>query len=337
MKVSELGEFGLVELLAKMVADSRDSSLVSWQRLILGIGDDCAAWRGDSSVQLAHVDSVIEGVHFTLETTPWDALGWKALAVTLSDIAAMGGIPAYALVSLTLNGATEVEDVTALYRGMIELAKRAGVAIIGGDSSYAPVVSVTVTVLGSTGKRTRKYLLTRSAARVGEQIAVTGYPGAAAAGLKMLTERLHFRTEVADYLRDAFLRPRPRLAEGRVLVAQGVKAAIDISDGLVSDLGHVCRSSRVGARVEIDRLPVHPSVKASFADKAIELALSGGEDYELLFTASAGVMAKVKKSLPGPVSVIGEITADTIGGVRLVHKGKPFNLPDVGWEHFRSK
>ncbi len=338
MKVSELGEFGLVELLAKMIAESRDNKSTSWQRLILGIGDDCAAWHGDASVQLAHVDSVFEGVHFTLDTTPWEDLGWKALAVTLSDIAAMGGIPRYALVSLTLTDATEVEDVSALYRGMIELAQRFGVAIVGGDTSYAPVVSVTVTVFGSTGKRSKKCMLTRSAARPGDKIAVTGYPGAAAAGLRMLTDRLHLDPEASNYLRSAFLRPWPRIAEGQVLFEKGVKTAIDISDGLVSDLGHVCNLSRCGARVEIDRLPIHPIVRDGFGDKSLELVLSGGEDYELLFTASAEVISRVKGALSCPVTVIGEIIADNIGRVTPVDKdGNPFNLPRAGWEHFRSK
>ncbi len=338
MKVSDLGEFGLVDLLARMVYASKNDGSASWHRLILGIGDDCAAWYGDGSVQLAHVDSLIQGVHFTLDTTPWKELGWKSLAVVLSDIAAMGGLATYALVSLTLIGDTAVEDVAALYEGMIDLAKRFDVAIIGGDTSYAPVVSITTTVLGSTGKRAKGSMLTRSAARPGDRIAVTGHPGSASAGFRMLSGNLQLDAESVAYLRDAFLRPLPRIVEGQLLVKHGVRAAIDISDGLVSDLSHVCKMSRVGARVEADRLPVHPAVRGNFGDKSTELALSGGEDYELLFTAGPEVMAKARDALTCPVTVIGEITADNAGAVTVVDReGNPFILHSTGWEHFKAR
>jgi thiamine-monophosphate kinase len=335
MKVSELGEFGLIDLLAKMVNGSPGSQ-TSRQQLILGIGDDAAAWHGDASTQLATVDSFIQDVHFSLDTASWNEVGWKALAVNLSDIAAMGGIPAYALVSLDLPGHTEVEDVTAMYRGMVELAQQFGVVIAGGDTSSAPMVAITITVLGSTGSRS-KNILTRSGAEPGEKVAVTGHLGAAAAGLEMLTEKLKLDSEAVTCLRKAFLRPYPRITEGQLLVEQGVKTAIDISDGLISDLKHICKSSQVGARIEIDRLPIEPVVRANFGDKSLELALSGGEDYELLFTASAQTIDKVKTALTCPVTVIGEIVADETGKVTLVDgKGKPFYLQKAGWEHFNT-
>ena len=194
MKVSELGEFGLIDLLAKMVNASRDNQLASWHQLIIGIGDDAAAWQGDASIQLATVDSFIQDVHFPSGIASWQELGWKAMAVNLSDIAAMGGIPRYALVSLALPDNTEVEDVTTLYTGMLELAQQFGVAIIGGDTSSAPLVIINITILGSSQKR-RQHILTRSAAKPGEQVAVTGYLGAAAAGLEMLTKKLQFDPE----------------------------------------------------------------------------------------------------------------------------------------------
>ena len=329
MKVSELGEFGLIDLLAKMIPKSQN------KQLILGIGDDAAAWHGDASTQLVTTDSLIQDVHFSLNITPWKELGWKALAVNLSDIAAMGGVPRYALVSLALPGHTEVDDVTALYEGMIELAQQFEVAIVGGDTSRAPLVSMTITVLGST-KDTDKPMLTRSAARPGDKIVVTGYLGAAAAGFEMLTNQLQFNAEATNHLRDAFLHPWPRIAEGQLLVEQGVRAAIDISDGLISDLNHICKASQVGARVEIDHVPIHPAVKASFGDRALELALSGGEDYELLFTASTEVIDTVKKVISCPVTVIGEIVADKKYEVNLVDiNGNPFNLRKAGWEHFK--
>ncbi len=332
MKVSALGEFGLIDLLAKMVSASQNKKFASWQKLIIGIGDDAAAWQGDDSIQLATVDSLIQDIHFTLGTTSWNELGWKALAVNLSDIAAMGGVPRYALVCLTLPDDTEVEDVAAMYEGMIEMARLHGVAIVGGDTNRAPLVSITITVLGTSRE---KHLLTRSAAVPGDNIAVTGYLGAAAAGLEMLTRQLRFTREAAAHLRRAFLRPLPRIAEGPLLVENGVKAAIDISDGLVADLGHICKASGVGAMVEIERVPVDPAVRENFGDKAVEMALAGGEDYELLFTAGAEVIDRVKQAASCPVTVIGKITSDRPGEVELVKaNGSSFSLPKKGWEHF---
>jgi len=154
----------------------------------------------------------------------------------------------------------------------------------------------------------------------------------------MLTEKLELDSEAATCLRKAFLRPYPRIAEGQVLVEQGVKTAIDISDGLISDLNHICKLSRVGARIEVDRLPIEPMVRANFGDKSLELALSGGEDYELLFTGSAQTIDKVKLTVSCPVTVIGEIVADETGKVTLVDsKGNPFHLQKAGWEHFTTR
>ncbi|MFC1977005.1 thiamine-phosphate kinase [Chloroflexota bacterium] len=337
MKVSDLGEFRLIDLLAKMAYDAPDKEVGAWQQLILGIGDDTAAWYGDDSIQLATVDSLIQDVHFTLDITSWEELGWRALAANLSDIAAMGGLPKYALVSLALPDHTEVEDVTALYRGMIALAQRFEVAIVGGDTSRAPLLAINITILGST-KGQDKHILTRSAAKPGEQVAVTGYLGGSAAGSEVLTKHLSLDSEAAASLKQAFLQPNPRVAEGQVLVEHGVKAAVDISDGLISDLNHICKASQVSARIEIDRVPIQPAVRANFGDRALELALSGGEDYELLFTASAGVIDKVKATASCPITVIGETTADKAGEITLVDgKGNLVNLPKTGWEHFTAR
>jgi len=334
MKVSELGEFGLIDYLAKMAYGVQDKKVEAWQKLIHGIGDDAAAWYGDASIQLATVDSLIQDVHFTLDIASWEELGWRALAANLSDIAAMGGLPRYALVSLALPGHTEVEDVIALYRGMMELAQPFEVAIVGGDTSSAPLLVINITILGST-KGQDKHILTRSAARPGDKVAVTGYLGASAAGLEMLIKHLQFGSEATASLKKAFLQPYPRVAEGQILVEQGVRAAIDISDGLVSDLGHICRASRVGARIEIDHVPIQPEVEAHFGDRALGLALSGGEDYELLFTASTEVIDKVKAAVSCSITVIGEITADKAGEVTLVDgKGNPVSLSETGWQHF---
>ena len=171
MKVSELGEFGLIELLAKKVASSQQNQ-ASARQLIIGIGDDAAAWQGNGAVQLATTDSMVQDVHFSLATTPWYELGWKALAISLSDIAAMGGVPRYALVTLVLPPDSEVEDVTTLFQGIVGLAEPSGVAIVGGDIVRASLIVITTTVTGSVADR--EHVLTRSAAKPGDKIAVTG-------------------------------------------------------------------------------------------------------------------------------------------------------------------
>jgi len=336
MKVSALGEFGLIDLLARMISDAQDEDAVSFQKLVIGIGDDAAAWKGDAATQLVTTDSLFQDVHFRLSTTPWYELGWKALAVNLSDIAAMGGVPQYALVSLALPPDTEVDDVKALYQGMIELAQQFEVALVGGDTCRAPLVSITMTVLGSVKYKDGK-ILTRSAARPGDKIAVTGALGAAAAGMEMLDKKLQFDAESGSQMRQAFLQPMPRVVEGQKLVALGVKAAIDISDGLTSDLKHICESSRVGARVEVERIPIAPAVRAHCGERALELATAGGEDYELLFTASDEIIDRARTEISCPVTTIGEIVAEGPGNVVMVdERGEPVDLDKSGWEHFSA-
>ena len=331
MKVSELGEFGLIDLLALMISDSKINQFTPNQ-LIIGIGDDAAAWRSDTSVQLATVDSMVQDVHFSLETTTWKELGWKSLAINLSDIAAMGGVPRYALVALSLPEDTEVENVAGLYEGMIELARRFQVAIVGGNISRSPVVSITITILGSS---LHNRILRRSTARPGDTIAITGYTGSAAAGLEMLKKKLKFTPQVAEYLRYAFLHPVPRLTEGQILVKHGVTTAIDTSDGLAADLRHICEASGAGARVNTDLLPIHAAVRDNFGERARELALSGGEDYELLFTGRADIIDRVKAELSCPVTAIGEILSGRPGKISLLDAdGRPVKISKAGWEHF---
>jgi thiamine-monophosphate kinase len=336
MKVSELGQFGLIDKVAKMIEESRDGKAESWKNLLAGIGDDCAVWKGITSNQLAKVDCQVEGIHFNLDLISWEDLGWKSLAVNLSDIASMGGIPQYALVSLGIPPHTEVENVVSLYRGMLKLAKLSGTAIVGGNMSGSPMIFVDVNVLGKTGNPEGKYL-TRSSAKPGDRIAVTGWLGTAAAGLNMLTGKKQLDAASADCLSQAFARPEPRLMEGRLLVEMGVNTCIDISDGLLADLGHVCQSSRTGAVIQVERLPIRAEVKKVFGDRSFEMALSGGEDYQLLFTARPGIIERVRKAAACPVNIIGEIVAENTGQVVLINEeGKHLRADQTGWDHFKS-
>ncbi len=336
MRISELGEFGLIERISALVARAEKRLPEGRVKPLIGIGDDAAAWPGEDTIQLATTDSLVEGVHFTLDNISWQQLGYKALAVNLSDIAAMGGIPRHALVSLALPGNTELDGVLKLYEGILELAAEYEVAIIGGDTTESPIPVISITVLGVTsGNNIRP--LTRSSARPGDKIAVTGYLGAAAAGLKILKQNISITAKVSETLKKAFLKPQPRIAEGILLSECGIETAIDISDGLVADLGHILRQSGVGARVDTTKLPIHPMVKESFPDEALGLALSGGEDYELLFCGSDKAIKSVTEKAACPVSIIGEITDNNKCQPMLLDKyGKPYETSETGWEHFAS-
>lgn len=332
MKISEIGEFGLIELISDIVKRRQKLPSGRLSKLIAGIGDDAAAWRSDYPVSLATIDCLTQGAHFNLGTSGWGDLGWKALAVSLSDIAAMGGTPEYALISLGLPDDTEVDSITALYGGMLELANRFGVSICGGNISRSDIIFINTSVFGGIESEDR--LLRRSAARPGDIIAVTGSLGSAAAGLEMLIRNKSFVPGLASSLKSAFSRPRPRVVEGRVLSEIGIRAAIDISDGLLADLGHLCRASCAGARVDADCLPVSPDVMSAFPERALEMALGGGEDYELLFTAVATKIEQARAALSCPVTVIGEITADDGAGIALFKNGRPYHTKTTGWRHF---
>ena len=166
MKLTELGQFGMIEKIAGMIEKQRDNQAESWQNLITGIGDDCAVWKGETANQYAKVDCQVEGIHFSLDLISWEDLGWKALAVNLSDIAAMGGIPSYALVSLGLPLLTEVDDVVSLYKGILKLAGLTGTAVAGGNLSGASMIFVDINVIGKAGNKEEKYL-SRYAAEAG--------------------------------------------------------------------------------------------------------------------------------------------------------------------------
>jgi thiamine-monophosphate kinase len=333
MKISELGEFGLIGLLAREISGSsgQNSALPP---LTMGIGDDAAAWVVKAGTQLATVDSLIEDIHFNLSTITWQELGWKSLAVNLSDIAAMGGIPEYALVSLGLPGSCEVEDITALYRGMIELARQHNVNIVGGDTCRSPAVMITVTVLG----RSSGDLLRRSSAQPGDSIAVTGHLGGAAVGLDMLANNTTASTEMAASLRYAFNKPVPRIVEGQLLVKHNIRTAIDVSDGFLADLRHICEISGVSARVNTDNLPVFPPAAHVYGEKALNMALSGGEDYELIFTGNAADIEEIKKEASCPITIVGEIIEGQPGDISLLDSDRnPINITESGWEHFTRK
>jgi thiamine-monophosphate kinase len=329
VNVSDLGEFGLIDRLAAAVGASRPESL------IVGIGDDAAAWRVGDSVVLATTDTLVEGVHFPPGLAPWADLGWKALAINVSDIAAMGGTPQFALVTLALPPETPVEEVDGLYAGLRECSEEYGIAVVGGDVVRAPQAVISVAVLGHAELDSdgQPQLLRRDAARPGYAIAVTGSLGDSAAGLR----RLKDGASADDPLVRAHLRPKPPLAAGRQAAHLGVPCAIDVSDGLLQDLGHICEPCGLGAVVRAEALPLSQDLRRAFPADALSLACTGGEDYQLVFIAPQETMRLLRASAQVPLTVIGEMDEHPEQRPRLMDEsGKETPLPGAGWDHLRT-
>lgn len=335
MRVSELGEFPLIDRVGQIVGVERPD-------VVVGIGDDVAvlADQGDELI-LATVDSQVEGAHFLPGRITPRQLGRRALAINLSDIAAMGGRAQYALVSLALPADTEVAWVEELYRGLREEADRFGVAVVGGNMARSPGgVFVDVCVLGRVR---REHLLLRSGAKPGDWVLVTGYLGDSAAGLSLLLDPALFVAESdRELLLARHFTPTPRLPEAAVIARPGLATAmIDLSDGLSSDIGHICERSRVGVRLWAGRLPISPAARqvAALTGRAPwRLALEGGEDYELCFTAPSGaaeeLAAAVSRETGTLVTVVGEILPAVEGRWLVLEDGQEVPLEARGWEHF---
>jgi thiamine-monophosphate kinase len=310
--------------------------------VVLGIGDDCAALSLDGADYLLWtVDTLVEGVHFELSYTPLTRLGRKSLVVNLSDIAAMGGIPLYALLSLSWPPAKDRAGALELGQGLAQAAREYGVAVIGGDTvASAGPLMVTVTVLGRVPG---DEMVRRAGARVGDRLYVTGPLGESAAGLGLLQGRpdQDIDPSLKTALSQAHLDPQPQLKAGRLLARQRLATAmIDLSDGLATDLFHVCRASAVAARIDAAAVPVSPRVKAVapiLRQDPLDLALKGGEDYQLLFTSPpelAGSLAQAfsQAGLPSPVC-LGEIVPGE--GVLLVTPTGDRDIAGAGYDHFR--
>ena len=299
----------------------------------LGIGDDAAVLEVPPGQQLAAcTDTLVAGVHFPIETAPED-IGWKALAVNLSDLAAMGGEPAWALLALTLPD-VDARFVERFAQGFAELARMHGVALVGGDTTQGPL-AMTVTALGTLPIGNA---LTRSGAGAGDAVYVTGTLGDAAGALRLGNQGQGTgdRNPAAMALLTKLNRPEPRVAAG--LALRGVASAcIDVSDGLLADLGHVCAASDVGAELEVEALPISSVLKAAF-DPATrrELAMAGGDDYELCFTVTNAREADMHAALARArcrATRIGRIVAGA--GVRILDaQGNAVATPRTGWEHF---
>ncbi len=304
--------------------------------LVKGIGDDCAVLqRHDDEVLLITTDTLVSGVHFNLKWHPPHLLGRKAAAVNISDIAAMGGVPRYALLSAALSPELSDGDLQEFMNGFVEILKEYDVVLVGGDTVAAPCPTFNITLLGEMSGAEVCY---RAAAQDGDEIWGSGFLGEAAAGLA-LCEQMENVPEQFAPLVQAHLNPQPRIALGRVLAASGhVHAMLDLSDGLATDLAHICTASGLAAQVDANKLPLSATIEKAAAFlgcDARQWALSGGEDYELLYTVAPGtgeaLARQVEEELGLQVSRLGQMNSGQ--GVFLMEDGHKRQISYQGYEH----
>lgn len=327
MKLRDVGEFGLIDIIAP-------GTIVNGAGVVTGIGDDAAVLvPAAGKYQLLTTDMLVEDVHFTLATTSLRQLGYKALVVNISDIAAMGGIPRHAVVAVALPPRLEVEAVVALYDGLKEAGREFTVNIVGGDTvSSREGLVINVTLLGEAGPHG---VIRRSGAQVGDVVGVTGTLGDAAAGLALLAAGAGDKYDFAPPLLAAHRQPRPQVAAGLALAAAGVSSMDDISDGLASEAHEIARASGVGLRLQAEAVPLSPAVRAAAAAlgrPALDWALYGGEDFQLVFTISPDRLAAA--AVPVPITVIGEVVPPAQGVVLVTRQGT-VPLEARGYNHFR--
>lgn len=323
MRLAELGEFGLIDRIKKNVAASPS--------VLLGIGDDAAALvPAPECVTLITCDMLLESVHFDLSFCDPESLGRKSLSVNLSDLAAMGARPRQFLLGIALPKEVPIEFMDRFMAGVLEQAERFGATLVGGDTCASKGgIAISITALG---EQRPESVLKRSGARPGNLICLSGTVGDAAAGLVALRQGVR-----EGFLVSRQLDPTPRVAAGVALAEGGLATAmIDVSDGVLGDLGHIREMSGVGASLELAKLPLSDEYRAACGDDPYALALSGGEDYELLFCIAPGKRGEVEAlfaKLALRLSVIGEITAAT--EVKLVAPDGGVYAPGHGgFDHF---
>jgi len=338
MRLCEIGEDELIERLVRRF--QLDQQV---QGIVVGVGDDAAVLdlKGSEDYLIITTDMLSERVDFLLDrVTPYQ-LGWKSVAVNISDIAAMGGIPTWTLISIGLRDTTPVSFVEDLYKGMTECALKFNSIIIGGDTNS--VKGDAVISVCQMGFVEPPHIAVRSGAQVGDKILVTGWLGNSRAGLELLLKLgLDEATQLHGKLVESHLMPMPRVCEARAAVKTGkVHAMMDLSDGLGSDLRKLCKASKVGARIYADRIPISDDLvkaAANLGEDAVRLAASGGEDFELLIVTGEAdvdtVKSVVERETGTLVTEMGEIIPE---GIELVHPDGASEPLGDGWEHFRVK
>lgn len=316
-----LREFDLIQTIfqASTMANTQERG-----DIVLGIGDDCAQVEVPSGQSLVFsMDTLVEGRHFPFDADPVD-IGYRAVATCVSDLAAMGANPAFFTLGLTIPE-SDPQWLSGLAQGMAELAEPIGLALVGGDTTKGPL-TITLQVHGYVEQ---ELAMLRSDARVGDDIYVTGSLGDAAAAVPIVTGELKVSSERFDYFYDRYWRPKPRVIVGMAL-KRVVHAMMDISDGLAQDIQHILRASNVGANLDAGYLPISSELMKWQPESAVALALTGGDDYELCFTApkaQAVEIALITQTLSIPATKVGEIIEE---GFCV----KEFDGEISGWQHF---
>ncbi len=336
--VEGAGEFNLIRRLHGLLNDYASPELC------VDIGDDAAAYRTHGNrVQVVTTDALIEGYHFDLGFYTMEDIGYKAMAVNVSDIAAMNAKPRFATVALAIPGSLLIDQIECLYGGLRICADTHGIQIVGGDTTRSPVIMLSVTVIGEVEERD---LVRRSGGKAGDLLCVTGTVGAAALGLHLLRREtesgpgaIKLAEEARSHVAHRHLRPEPRTDIVEDWKTRGVRpnAMIDISDGLAADVHQLCAASGCGAVVRRPALPVAEEMRIvaqALAADPLTYALGGGDDYELLFAASANTCRTLD---PASYTVIGELTAER--GLILLEDadGTVLPLSRAGHDHFASK
>lgn len=333
---NHVGEF---ELIARLANFGTASDLQSSETVLTGIGDDAAVVSTPSDQMLLTTDAIVDGVHFRSVDERWFDIGWKCAVSNISDIAAMGGTPDNALVTLGVPPGASIETYEEFYAGMNDAFKSFGGRIVGGDvvSSATMFVNLALTGHPSVGPDGTTRSLTRDEAKLGDKVCVTGPLGSAAGGLEVLLSGL--TNPSGQILVDRHFRPTPRVALGNALVACGVRCAMDISDGLIGDLEKIAKMSNVGITIDIPKIPLASELIFMVGTSAVDLALGGGEDYELAFTAPELIVNSLPSEVRNQISVIGTVTSDNqdAGSVRVLDKdGGNYEPVRKGWDHLNG-
>ncbi|MBI3026902.1 thiamine-phosphate kinase [Candidatus Woesearchaeota archaeon] len=319
MKIKELG--GEFELIKKI----KDKTKASSKEVVVGIGDDAAVLKYDEFTYLLFTtDMLVENDHFSMRHSKPEQIGMKAVEQNVSDIAAMGGLPKHALISLALPDSIDVRFVDGLYNGIHEKCRRYNISIVGGNISHSKEIVVNIALIGFVEK---KYLALRSGAKIGDLIFCSGDVGKSTAGLELLRNGLNGESTKKH------LEPQCRLDLARKLVKVGISSMIDVSDGVAPEVKHICEESKVGAVIYADKIPISNDTltdSKKLNKNGIDFALYGGEDFELVFTANKNKLNEFKKY---DVKVIGDIV-DKKYGIKLIKNNRKLDLKS-GFDHFK--
>ena len=332
--LQELGEFSLIDRIIQRLG------VAAARNILVPPGDDAAAWRVEEGcAAVATLDVLTEGTHWRLDTMTLGDAGWRAVAANVSDLAAMGAIPDYLLVGLGLGPDVTLDDVDDLAAGMLESCLAHHVRIAGGDIVRSNTTTISIAAYGHSLPlhEVRNPFLRRDRAKVGDRVAVSGTLGASAAGLAII-EDIREDEPGTEILTRAHRRPRARIALGPAAVRAGVACGMDVSDGLLQDLAHIARASRVGIEIDASTVPVEQAaVDLLGGAAALDFALGGGEDFEIVMTGPSDDLKRLDHATTGgaPISLIGHVVAAHPGEVVVLDEGTPYEPTRRGWDQLR--